>query len=268
VEIDFPMPVRTVLASPEVKADIGKMAVQRGPVIYCAEWTDNIDGKVLNYVVGKNAVFTSEYSPSLLNGSVIIKTTGRTAARMLDGNIELSEEKPLTLIPYALWNNRGPGQMMVWLPTDKAVSKPTPAPTIAFRSKITASKRSRDLSSINDQFEPANSNDHTYSYYHWWPDKDSWQWVQYEFEKPETVSKTKIYWFDDGPAGGCRIPDEWKLFYKSGNNWVPVTAKTEYKVTKNNWDELEFKPIRTAGVRIMVKLNKDFASGIHEWMIE
>jgi DUF1680 family protein len=268
VEIDLPMPVRTVSASPEVKADNGKMAVQRGPVIYCAEWADNSDGKVLNYVVGKNAVFTAEFSPAHLNGSVLIKTTGRTAGRMMDGTIELSEEKPLTLIPYSLWNNRGPGQMMVWLPTAKAVSKPTPAPTIAFRSKISASKRSRALSSINDQFGPASSNDHSFPYYHWWPDKDSWQWVQYDFEKPETVSKTRIYWFDDGPGGGCRIPDEWKLLYKSGNNWVPVTARTEYKVTKDNWDEIEFQPIRTTGVRIMVKLNKDFASGIHEWVIE
>jgi DUF1680 family protein len=268
VDIDFPMPVRTILASPEVKADSGKMAVQRGPVIYCAEWPDNTDGKVLNYVIARNAPFTSEFIPSLLNGSVVVKTKGQPARRLMDGTIELLTEDTVTLIPYALWNNRGPGQMMVWIPTDKSVSKPLPAPTIAYRSKITASKMTRALSSINDQFEPSNSNDHSYPYYHWWPDKDSWQWVEYDFEKPETVSKTRVYWFDDGPGGGCRIPDEWNLLYKSGSKWVPVSGTTPYKVTKDSWDMLEFQPIRTTGVRMMVKLNKDFASGIHEWIIE
>jgi uncharacterized protein len=237
-------------------------------VIYCAEWADNTDGKVLNYVIDRNAPFTAEFAPSLLNGSVVVKTTGQPARRLMDGNIELMKEDTVTLIPYALWNNRGPGQMMVWLPIDKSVSKPLPAPTIAYTSKITASKKTRALSAINDQFEPANSNDHTYPYYHWWPDKDSWQWVEYDFEKPEAVSKTRVYWFDDGPGGGCRIPDEWKLLYKSGNNWVPVSGKKPYMVTKDAWDELEFQPVRTTGLRIMVKLNKDFASGIHEWSVE
>jgi len=268
VEMDLPMPVRLVEAATEVKADAGKVAVQRGPVIYCAEWADNKDGKVLNYVIDRNASFTAEFLPSLLNGSVVVKTSGRHAKRLMNGVIELSSEEPVTLIPYALWNNRGPGQMMVWLPTDKSVSKPLPAPTIAYRSKVTASKRTRALSSVNDQFEPANSNDHSYPYYHWWPDKDSWQWVEYDFEKPETISKTKVYWFDDGPDGGCRIPDEWKLLYRVGGSWEPVSVRTPYKVTKDDWDILEFKAVRTGGVRIMVKLNKDFASGIHEWIVE
>jgi DUF1680 family protein len=268
VEIVFPMPVRTVEASPEVKADAGKIAVQRGPVIFCAEWPDNKDGRVLNFVIDRNASFTSEAAPELLNGSVVVKTTGRQAKRTLDGKIELTDEEPLALIPYALWNNRGPGQMMVWLPTDKSVSKPMPAATIAFRSKISASKKTRALSSVNDQFEPSNSNDHSFPYYHWWPDNNSWQWVQYDFDKAETVSKSKVYWFDDGPDGGCRIPDEWKLLYKEGSNWVPVSTSDDYKITKDDWNSIGFRPVRTTGLRIMVRLNEKFSGGIHEWIIE
>jgi hypothetical protein len=219
-------------------------------------------------VFDEKAATTAEFDPAILNGTELIKTTARQAARRLDGKIELKNEEPVTLIPYALWNNRGPGQMEVWLPVSESSTKPLPAPTIAYRSKVTASKRSRALSSVSDQFEPANSNDHTYPYYHWWPNKNQWEWVQYDFEKPETISKTKIYWFDDGPDGGCRIPDEWELLYKSGNTWVPVKATTPYKVTKDAWDVLAFKPVRTTAVKIRVKLNKDFASGIHEWIVE
>jgi DUF1680 family protein len=268
VNIEFPMPVRTIVADDRVTEDNGKVAVQRGPLIYCAEWPDNKDGKVLNLILNSEAGFSSEFIPDLLGGSAVIRTLGHQSKRTLDGKIEMLADEPLTLIPYALWNNRGPGQMMVWLPTTAKSAKPLPAPTIAFRSKITASKRSRSLSSVADQYEPLNSNDHSYPYYHWWPDKDQWEWVQYDFEKPETISKTKVYWFDDGPDGGCRIPDEWELQYKSGNTWVPVKATIPYKVTKDGWDVLTFQTLKTTAVKIRVKLNKDFASGIHEWVIE
>jgi hypothetical protein len=93
-------------------------------------------------------------------------------------------------------------------------------------------------------------------------------YLQYDFEKPETISKTKIYWFDDGPEGGCRIPDEWELQYKSGNAWTSVKPTLDYTVTKDGWDSVEFDPVTTAAVKIMVKLNKEFSTGIYEWLIE
>jgi len=267
VNIEFPMPVRTITADNRIKDDNGKMAVQRGPVIYCAEWPDNNTGHVLNLIINKGSEFTSEYVTEIPGGAEVIKTIGHQVARTLNGKIESKKDEPVTLIPYALWNNRGPGQMMVWIPTEEKSAKPLPAPTIAYTSKISASKKSRTLYSIADQFEPMNSNDHTYPYYHWWPNKNQWEWVQYDFEKSETISKTKVYWFDDGPDGGCRIPDEWELLYKSGNTWKPVKAKTHYKVTKDAWDSLSFEPVKTTGLKIRVKLNKDYSSGIHEWVI-
>ena len=111
------MPVRKVIADERVKEDIDKIAFQRGPVIYCAEWPDNNTGNVLNFVIKKNAAFITEFVPSLLEGTQVIKTSGFQTKRTLDGKVELLNEEPVTLIPYALWNNRGAGQMMVWLPT-------------------------------------------------------------------------------------------------------------------------------------------------------
>jgi DUF1680 family protein len=268
VVIEFPMPVRTVAADERVKEDVGKIAVQSGPLIYCTEWPDNNNGNVLNLVLNREAGFTSEFVPGLLGGTEVIKTIGHQAKRTLDGKVEMLPDEPVTFIPYALWNNRGPGQMMVWIPVTENSASPLPAPTIAYRSKISASKKSRTLSSIADQHEPLNSNDHSYPYYHWWPDKNQWEWVQYDFEKPETISKTKVYWFDDGPDGGCRIPDEWEVLYKTGNTWKPVIIKTPYKVTKDTWDILSFEPVKTSALKLRVKLNKDFASGIHEWVVE
>jgi len=269
IELDLPMPVRTVIADERIKDDIGKMAVQRGPVIYCAEWPDNNTGNILNLIVEKDSELTIEYVPALLGGTQIIKTTGIQTRRMLgDEPFLLAEAEPVTLIPYALWNNRGPGQMMVWLPTTLESTNPLPAPTIAFRSKVRASKLTRDLSAVNDQQEPENSNDRSVTYYHWWPNKDKWEYVQYDFEKPETISKTEVYWFDDGPEGGCRIPDEWEILYLSGNIWKPINAKVSYKVTKNNWDSLIFEPVKTSAVKLRVRLNRDYSGGIYEWIVE
>ncbi len=268
VEIEFPMPVRKVIADERISEDKNKMAFQRGPLIFCAEWPDNENGNVLNLIVRKDAGFKTEFIPSLMGGVQVIKTTGFQTKRTLAGAVSLLEEEPVTLIPYALWNNRGRGQMMVWIPVESDAAHPLPAPTKAFRSRVRTSKMTRDLGAINDQVEPSNSNDHSISYYHWWPDKDKWEWLEYDFNKPEKISSTKVYWFDDGPDGGCRIPDEWEILYLNENVWEPVKTKNSYKVRKDEWNAISFQPVVTKAVKIKVRLNKNFASGIYEWVVE
>jgi uncharacterized protein len=117
VVISIPMPVRKVIADERVRADNEKIAFQRGPVIYCAEWPDNNGGNVLDLVVKKEVACSSEFVPSLLDGTQVVKTVGCQTRKTVDGKIEFLTEQPVTLIPYALWNNRGAGQMMVWFPT-------------------------------------------------------------------------------------------------------------------------------------------------------
>jgi uncharacterized protein len=268
VEVYLPMPVRKIIADDRVMEDRNKIAFQRGPLIYCAEWPDNNTGKVLDLVIKKDAAFTTEFDPSLLEGTQVIKTSGSQTKKTLDGKVEMLGDEPVKLIPYPLWNNRGAGQMMVWFPTTTESSHPLPAPTIAFMSKLKASKITKELPSVNDQSEPADSNDQSVSYYHWWPDKDKWEWVEYDFEKPEIISKTKVYWFDDRPDGGCRIPDKWEIQYLKGNIWEPVSTKSPYTITRDGWDSVVFNPVKASAIKIKVKLNKDFSSGIYEWTVE
>lgn len=137
VEVNFPMPVRKVMADERVEDDKGKLAFQRGPVVYCAEWPDNNTGNVLDLVVKKDAPFTTEFESSLLDGTQVIKTTGTQTKKNPDGSVTTLGEEPVELIPYALWNNRGPGQMMVWIPSSVSSSHPLPATTIANKSKAT-----------------------------------------------------------------------------------------------------------------------------------
>jgi hypothetical protein len=200
---------------------------------------------------------------------VALKTKAKQVTRGIDSSFSYSDPVDITLIPYYSWNNRGPGEMMVWLPTNEKSVYPQPAPTIANKSTVSASVPSPALKvALTDQYEPLNSNDHTRPFYHWWPKNSSWEWIQYDFEKEETISSSKVYWFDDGPFGGCRIPDAWELQYKSGEKWVQVKAKYAYKITKDGWDKIEFEPVKTSGMRIRVKLPKEFSTGIHEWAVQ
>ncbi|MFB6341420.1 beta-L-arabinofuranosidase domain-containing protein [Saccharicrinis sp. FJH62] len=268
VSLNMPMEPREVKADENIKADADKMAIQRGPLMYAAEWPDVEDGKVLNLIFDKDKELTVEHNDHLLNGVYTINIPARIARATKDGGLEYSEEKIVKLIPYYAWNNRGPGEMAVWLPYNEKSVRPLPAPSIASKSKLSASRPTKSLIAINDQLMPKDANDHTWPYYHWWPENNAWEWVQYDFDSEETVNKVKVYWFDDGPFGGCRIPAEWKVMYKSGKNWVPVKTLGQYTITKDSWDSVNIEPVKTTALRMMVKLPERFSTGIHEWVIE
>jgi DUF1680 family protein len=112
VDLSLPMPVRKVVAHEVVEADRGRVAVERGPLVYCAEWPDN-DGRVSNLVLADGVALVAEARPGLLGGVVVIK--GDAEAVIEKAGRIVSEKKALTLIPYYAWANRGKGEMAVWL---------------------------------------------------------------------------------------------------------------------------------------------------------
>ncbi|MCW3786306.1 glycoside hydrolase family 127 protein [Plebeiibacterium sediminum] len=268
ISFDLTMTPKTVLANEKVKDDRNKMAVQYGPMMYIAEWPDMDGGKVLNLIVNKDQKFEVKKEAKLLGGVNTINGSTRIVKATTDGGFSYSKELPLKLIPYYSWNNRGAGEMTVWMPYNENSIRPLPAPSIASNSKVSASTSSKSLIAINDQLLPKDAIDHTWPYYHWWPKNDCWEWIQYDFEKEETVSSSKVYWYDDSPFGGCRVPTQWEILYKDGENWIPVKAKGEYKVTKDQWDTIEFEPVKTTALKLRIKLPKEFSTGIHEWIVE
>ena len=267
VKLELPIEPRKVIASDSIASDHHKMAVERGPLMYAIEWPDVQDGKALNLIFEKDQQFEVENHPELFNGVYTINARAKLVTAKTDGGFDYGNEQIVKLIPYYAWNNRGPGEMAVWLPYSEESVRPLPAPTIASESKISASYPTKSLMALNDQLLPESSIDHTWPFYHWWPKNNSWEWVQYDFEKPATISSSKVYWFDDGPFGGCRIPAEWKLLYHDGNKWIPIKAKGGYTVTKDNWDVVEFDAVDASGLRMMIKLQDEFSAGIHEWAV-
>jgi len=212
--------------------------------------------------------FTTEFHPQLLNGVTVIKGEASSFKRTKEDKI-LESKGELVAIPYYAWANRGAGEMSVWLPNQQSAAKPLPAPTIAYNSKISASTKSKALMAVNDQLEPENSNDQNVIYYHWWPKKNTLEWIQYDFAKAEKISSSKVYWFDDGPWGGCRVPASWRLLYKDTNGgWVPVKNTTNYSVEKDKNNEVRFEPVETTALKMEIQLPVENASGIYEWSVK
>ena len=113
IELSLPMPVRRVIAHPQVKADQGKVALQRGPIVFCLEGPDN-DGKVSNLVIPAAAQIKAEYKPALLNGVMVLTGKAKVAKRTTDGGVTAVGTRSFTAIPYYAWAHRGLTPMTVW----------------------------------------------------------------------------------------------------------------------------------------------------------
>jgi len=119
ISVVFDMPVNFVRANPHVRENIGKTAVMRGPVVYCAEEEDN--GKELFRLhTGNPSDITVRHEKDLLETVTTISFTGNREkdweGESLYGTADMvMEAKKITLIPYYAWANRGPGEMTVWL---------------------------------------------------------------------------------------------------------------------------------------------------------
>ena len=267
VEVHFDMEPRTVKANSKVEADRGKISVERGPLVYCAEWPDN-DFSVLSVFMNRKPEFTVERKPELLYGIDELKTQAQTLGYDETGRL-VTKDVTLTLIPYYAWAHRGTGEMAVWLPQDVSATRPVMPPTIASKAKITASHMAKSISAINDGLTPKDENDRTAPYYHWWPQEGTTEWIAYEFEQPEEISSTTIYWYDDAPWGGCRIPQSWKIYYKDASgNWQPVANTSSYGIAKGEPNTVRFTPVKTSAVKLEVVQPEKNSAGLFEWAVE
>ena len=81
----------------------------------------------------------------------------------------------------------------------------------AFRPTASHCNESDTVDALSDGLVPQNSNDQGIPRFTWWPHKGGTEWVQYHFDKPRKVSAVQVYWFDDEPGGGCRLPSSWRV---------------------------------------------------------
>jgi hypothetical protein len=114
---------------------------------------------------------------------------------------------------------------------------------------------------------PSSSNPRDLPRLTWWPHSGSAEWLQYDFTPPRKVSAVEVYWFDDAPQGGCRVPASWRLLYKDGEAWKPVEGASAYATKHDQLNRTTFRPVQTRALRIEVQLQHGFSSGVLQWKL-
>ena len=198
--------------------------------------------------------------------------TGK-AAFYVNGSWEYSavaEAVPnATMIPYYAWAHRGRGNMSVWIAQDLEAARPIKPATIASLAKKDASHEPKQLYSVFDGLTPKDKDDRTIPYYHWWPKEGTTEWITLELPEGTTVQNSTLYWFDDSPWGGCRVPKSWKIYYKDAQgNWVEVPNPTKYGTEPGIGNKVEFDPVKTTALKLEVVLPEKHAAGIYEWDVK
>jgi uncharacterized protein len=258
VEIEMDMPIRQVNARDDVSADLGKMALERGPIVYCLEKQDQETDYLFNLYISQGGELSATFDPTLLGGVMTI--TGKAFQRNESGDKEVN----FKAIPYSTWNNRGKDQMMVWIPDTRDAAVYSPKNTIASRALWSYA--------CNDQFEPKRSNDLDKPYAEFKSDKEKGVSVlEYNFKEPETMSSVEVYWceFDNcgNPFSHYDAPASWKLFYKEGENWKEVQTNDAYGVALDRYNKVSFKTVKSTGLRIEATPDKDGRVALLEWKV-
>ncbi len=266
IEIEFPMPVRKILANDRVRNDAGKMAFQRGPVVYCFEDKDNGNEWLFDCMVPKDSPVKSSFETDLLGGVVTLEMNGNRIIQQ--GSEKSVKQINLKAIPYYVWNNRGRANMMVWMPYEEEQVTIKPLPSVVDSAKTIAS--TNWASGLNDRFEPKSSEDTDKSYFYWWQREGSTDWVKYEFKEPVAISSSAVYWLNlDHYDVNYRVPQKWNLEYLDKyNNWKAVQTNDNFGTELNKYNTIKFEPVKTKSLRLNVEMQKGFSAGILEWKVE
>ncbi len=128
LELDIPLKVRKLYSHPEIKQDVNRVALARGPLVYCLEAVDN-ELPLNRIYIGADTEFQDEFREDMLGGVTVL--TGKARGKVSeDWGKELYREEPakwcdldVLAIPYYLWDNRDPGEMLVWVPLDNSCEK-------------------------------------------------------------------------------------------------------------------------------------------------
>ena len=274
--LDFPMPPRRLHADPRVEADVGRVAIARGPLIYCFEAADNGAG-ARNLSLPQGSELKAEWQATLLGGTSVVRAKGE-AVSLDEQRKRLTRPAELVAIPYCLWNNRpgkdAAGEMVVWIPEDAALAE-LPGQGLRVEQAGVALSASHcwsgdTLLALNDGKLPASPGDGTIPRMTFWDHRGSAEWLEMDFGRPRKLSKARVYWYDDSGRGSCRVPKSWRLVMKDGTDWKPVTlaAGSDLRIGKDAFSEIAFEPIESSVLRLEIQMQQAFSAGVLEWQVE
>ena len=276
VELDMPMSVRRIVANDNAEDLRGKVALERGPVVFCLEAQDQQDSVVFNKYILDSTPVSAHFEPDLLGGVMVLD--GKAKELGQDGEVR---DVSFRAIPYSTWNNRGPQQMEVWVANSPAKAVAVPFATIASRAQTFSNRGPIQndapetaptdswAGGVNDQWEPRRSSDTSKPYHYWWLKRGTKESISYKFDRPYEVSNVQVYWLDfDHYDGSFRTPESWALYYKTTEgDWREVEQHSPYGVSKDCYNSVDFRPVTTQELKIVAQLQKGESGGVLEWKV-
>ena len=276
IELNLPMEVRRIVANDNAEDDRGKVALERGPIVYCLEGNDQADHHIFNKYILNSSPISAHYEQDLLNGVVVLDGEAKEVEQ--DGTVK---DVKFRAIPYSTWNNRGNEPMEIWIANTPTAAVVTPEKSIASQAQTFSNRgpiqndapETAPVDSwaggTNDQWEPKRSSDTSKPYHYWWLKEGTTEAISYEFAEPTEVSNVQVYWLDfDHYDGNFRTPESWSLYYKDKQGeWQEVTDHSPYTVSKDCYNSVDFAPVKTKGLKILAKLQQGNSGGILEWKV-
>ena len=256
VDLRLSMPVRVNVCNEKVEANRDRIAISKGPIIFCAEGVDN-RGSVERFFVN---VDTQETRLSKQQSIVHRISTGELKGlpQISIPTTELIEKektKPtmLKMIPYFAWSNRDRSSMITWLATKRELAKVdlSHPKNLKFHSvRASHTFRGDTLKAIRMKQEPKSSFDRTIRRWTSWPQKGRQQWVEVAFNEARSVKSIGVYFYDD--KGGVQVPKDW---------WIEIPGedgKTFEKLKIYNTDQFSclkdsYNSVQPAGRTIFKK---------------
>lgn len=259
VTLTLPMPVQRVKSAPQVKADLGRVALMRGPLVYCLEGIDNRNA-AKSILLDEEDTFTFSYKPELLGG--VVEVQGRTSMIRNLGDTLRREPFTAKAVPFFANQNRDATQMDVWI----ADATTAIQPSVSGAPSASYCNPGDTVLALNDGIIPRSSDDETIPRMTWWNHKGTSEWAQLSFERARPISTVSVYWWDESRVNReCRVPSSWAVQYLDGSgNWQPVVGASSYGTAMDRFNEVTFTPVETTGIRIVAQLQSGWSAGILE----
>jgi DUF1680 family protein len=266
VQLALPMAVRRVYSNPKVFSHQGRVAIARGPIVYCLESNDN-SIPVHKIVIPSGAALSAAYDGALLGG--VTKITGSGLNADTGGSVDF------TMIPYGVWDNRSydTSLMTVMVPETAGAVPAQPDRGRVANATVTYSfKNGGDTeTAVNDGILPT-TDPNAIPRFTWWSHQGTQEWIQYDLPLAMTVGRSDILWYEDASqGGGCDYPQSFSHEYWDGSSWQPLELLHDYMnmidLYGGHFTILRFSPVTTTKVRLQVQLKPGKSGGILEWRL-
>lgn len=262
VEVAMDMPVRRIKAHDAVAADRGRLAVERGPILWCAEGVDN-GGRARNLVVAPDAKFSAATVDVCGVRMPALVTEGRPV-RMGLKSFMAGEPRAVKLVPYFAWCHRGAGEMQTWFPVSADVLR---GGKFDLETEMSHLNDGENLHALYDGVMPAGGAafDPRQARCTFWPHLGTEEWLCVTLPVAEAVTGVDVFWFDDEPVGRCRVPAAWRVQTRSAAATEWQDAAADCPIVKGGWSRVDFgKAVTASQIRLLVTLRPGSSAGLCE----